>query len=288
MSNLEWLGVPPPPGGVLLVACSGWNDAGQAASSAVEWVRRPHQSQRLARLDPDAFFDYQAHRPIIEINAGTLSSFQWPGGTFHTVTGPAVPLVTYTGDEPSHRWRALADEIIDLIGRCGIERVITFGALASDVPHTRVPPLTLMATDPELAERIPGNRVTYHGPTGFIGTLHVACAKADVAAVSLWAPVPHYLSGTAQPLATMALLEGFAIASGIAVDMTGLDTLAAAWRRQADELVADDPEAQEIVESLETQYDAGDPPPAFSGDDVPSGESIAAELEAFLRENDER
>ena len=288
MSDIERIGEPPPPGGVLLFACAGWNDAGQAASSAVEWVRRPHRSRVFARLDPDAFFDYQAHRPTIDIKDGALQSFQWPGGTFHTVTGPPVPLITYTGDEPSHRWRAFTNDVAELARECDVRQVITFGSLLSDVPHTRVPPLTRMATRPELMAGIPGSGTTYHGPTGIIGTLHVACSKADIPSVSLWAPVPHYLSGASQPLATMALLEGFAVASGIAVDMTGLDTLAVAWRRQADELVADDPEAQEIVEALEAQYDAGELPPLFADDDVPSGDSIAAELEAFLRENDER
>ncbi len=162
------------------------------------------------------------------------------------------------GIEPNLRWRAFAGMIVDLARELGVEMVITLGSLLADVPHTRPSPVTGGATDPELIERLGLQRSRYEGPTGIVGVLHDACNGASLPSVSLWAAVPHYVSLAPSPRAALALCE-----------------------RLADILVASDDETAAYVAELEQRAEELD-----AEEDLPSGETLAAELTRFLRERE--
>ena len=172
--------------------------------------------------------------------------------------------------------------IVDLARDLGVEMMITLGSLLADVPHTRPSPVTGGATDPDLIERLGLQRSRYEGPTGIVGILHDACNRANIPSASLWAAVPHYVSLAPSPKAAAALCGRLADLIGTEIDTAELDEAAEAYVHQVSEAIATDEETAAYVEELERRADELDET------DIPSGESLAAELSRFLRERDEQ
>jgi predicted ATP-grasp superfamily ATP-dependent carboligase len=191
--------------------------------------------------------------------------------------------VLVLGFEPNLRWRTFTDEVVGLARDLGVELVVTLGALLADVPHTRPAPVTGSASDEKLVEELGLTASRYEGPTGIVGVLHDACRREGLPSASLWAAVPHYASLAASPKAAIALCSRLSGLLGVPIDTSELERAAEAYERQVSEAVAQDDETESYVRELERRRDA-------LGDelDVPSGDTLAAELTRFLREHEER
>lgn len=187
------------------------------------------------------------------------------------------------GFEPNLRWRTFTDEVVAVARDLGVELVVTLGALLADVPHTRPAPVTGSASDEKLVEELGLTASRYEGPTGIVGVLHDACRREGLPSASLWAAVPHYASLAASPKAAIALCSRLSGLLGAPIDVSELERAAEAYERQVSEAVAQDDETESYVRELERRRDA-------LGDelDVPSGDTLAAELTRFLREHEER
>ena len=189
-----------------------------------------------------------------------------------------------SGIEPNLRWRTFASGVLEAAERLEVEMVVTLGALLADVPHTRPVPITGLASDPELVERLGLSRSSYEGPTGIVGIIHDACRQRGVTSASLWAAVPHYVAAVPNPKAALALLrrlEGF---TGVAIEASELEDAMARFETQVDRAVASNPEIEELVRRLEVEQD--DEPP-FSEGEVPTGDTIARDFQRFLRQRGE-
>jgi proteasome assembly chaperone (PAC2) family protein len=280
---LIWEGEPPELRQPILVAAfAGWNDAASAATTALEAVAVGLDSEIAARIDPEEFFDFQVNRPTIRLVEGRTRQIDWPTST---VIGARVPgaerdLVLFSGTEPNLRWRGFSAAILDVGQRLGVEMVVTLGALIADVAHTRPVPITGLASDDELVERMGLSRSRYEGPTGIVGVLHEACRQRRIPSVSLWAAVPHYVAAVPNPKAALALLRRLESLTGIAVEASELEDAMERFDRQVDEAVSANPEIRELVDRLEQQQEEAFEP----GGDVPSGDAIAREFQRFLRQ----
>ncbi len=269
---------------VLVAAFRGWNDGGQGASLAASYLAKVWDARRFAEIDPEGFFDFQATRPHVRLEEGLTRRIDWPETAFfharpHRLDRDAVLLM---GVEPNLRWRTFSGLIVDFAQELGVELVVTLGALLADVPHTRPTPVTGSATDPDLIERLGLQASRYEGPTGIVGVLHDACKRAGIPSASLWAAVPHYVSLAPSPKAAAALCGRLATLLEADIDTTELDDAADAYVRQVSEAIAADEETAAYVEDLERRADEIDE------SELPSGESLAAELSRFLREREER
>ena len=162
----------------------------------------------------------------------------------------------------------------------GVELFITLGALLADVPHTRPVRVTGTAADPELVQRLGLQRSRYEGPTGIVGVLHDAFAKAHVPSASLWAAVPHYVAATPSPKATLALVERAVELLGASVPTTALEIASASYERQVSEVVESDEDVSDYVHRLEESSDDGEDEEL----ELPTGDELGAEFERFLRE----
>jgi proteasome assembly chaperone (PAC2) family protein len=191
--------------------------------------------------------------------------------------------VLLIGIEPNLRWRTFTGEIIELARDLGVELVVTLGALLADVPHTRPAPVTGSASDPKLVDELGLAASRYEGPTGIVGVLQDSCRQASIPSASLWAAVPHYASLAASPKAALALCARLASLLGTELDLGDLERAAESYEQQVSQAVATDEETEAYVRELERRRDT-------LGEelDVPSGESLAAELTRFLREHEER
>jgi predicted ATP-grasp superfamily ATP-dependent carboligase len=268
---------------VLIAAFRGWNDGGQGASLAGGYLAKTWGAARFAEVDPEGFYDFQATRPHVSLVEGTTRRIDWPDNAFYHahIPGTRRDAVLLLGIEPNVRWRTFTGLVVDLARDLGVQLVVTLGSLLADVPHTRPSPVTGSASDPELIDSLGLQRSRYEGPTGIVGVLHDACNRAGVDSASLWAAVPHYVSLAPSPRAALALCERLAGLLGGSIDTDELQTAAANYSEQVSSAVASDPETAAYVEELEQRSDAID-----EEIEIPSGDTLAAELTRFLRERE--
>jgi predicted ATP-grasp superfamily ATP-dependent carboligase len=269
----------------MVCAFQGWNDAGDAASSALSFLSSALDAQRFARIDSEEFYDFQANRPSVQFNEDNEREIVWPTVEVFEARAPRAPrdLVLVQGVEPSLRWRAFCAHVVDLAEALGVQVVVSLGALLGDVPHTRPVAVSGHASDPALLERLgmQGSFSTYEGPTGIVGVLHNACVQAGLPAASLWAGVPHYVAAASNPKAALALVRRVEALIGVSVDVSELESAAVDYERQVGLAVQSDPDIQAFVERLE-QATEGDE--EVTPEDVPSGDAIAREFQRFLRQ----
>jgi predicted ATP-grasp superfamily ATP-dependent carboligase len=267
----------------LVCAFQGWNDAGDAASSAVSFLASSLHASRFARVESEEFFDFQANRPCIRFTDSGQREIVWPGVEVFEALAPKAPrdLVLVQGIEPSMRWRAFCAQLIDLAEALGVQLVVSLGALLGDIPHTRPVALTGHASDPSLVARLEMHSSSYEGPTGIVGVLHTACIEAGLPSASLWASVPHYVAAAANPKAALALVRSAERLLGVAVDVSKLESAAADYERQVGLAVQSDPDIQAFVERLEQ---AAESEQQALPTDVPSGDVLAREFQRFLRQ----
>jgi predicted ATP-grasp superfamily ATP-dependent carboligase len=267
----------------MICAFEGWNDAGEAASSAVSFLTSALEARRFARIDSEEFYDFQANRPCVKLGGDERREITWPSVEIFEARAPRAPrdLVLVQGVEPSMRWRGFSSHIVDLAEALGVQVVVSLGALLGDVPHTRPVAMTGHASDPALMERVGIHPSSYEGPTGIVGVLHAACADAGLPSVSLWAAVPHYVAAATNPKAALALVRRVEGLIGVSVDVSELESAAADYERQVGLAVESDPDIQAFVERLEQAAESDLPATA---EDVPSGDMLAREFQRFLRQ----
>jgi predicted ATP-grasp superfamily ATP-dependent carboligase len=268
----------------LICAFKGWNDAADAASSAITFVAGALGARRFATIDPEEFYDFQNTRPQVKMVDGHARQIVWPVVELYEARVPRAPrdLVLLVGHEPSLKWRTFSKVIAELAEALGTQLVVTLGALLADVPHTRPISVTGMATDADLVTRLGLSRSSYEGPTGIVGVLHSACLDAGLPSASLWAGVPHYVAAATNPKAALALLRRTESLIGVSVDVSELEVSAADYERQVGLAVQSDPDIQAFVERLEQAAESEES--ELMPEDVPSGDMLAREFQRFLRQ----
>ena len=270
---------------VLVAAFRGWNDGGQGASLAAGYLAKAWGAERFAEIDAEDFYDFQATRPMVTLEEGETRKLEWPdNGFFHArVPGSNRDAVILIGTEPNLRWRTFGGLVLGLAQELGVDRIVTFGSLLADVPHTRPAPVTAAATDPQMVEELGLEPSRYEGPTGIVGVLLDAARKASIPSLSLWAAVPHYVSLAPSPRAALALVNRFGELMQLDIDTEDLETASDEYSEQVSEAVSTDADTAAYVEELERRVDL-----LSEEEDLPSGDTLAAELTRFLRERDEQ
>src|ERR1700691_5856256 len=279
----------------MVCAFEGWNDAGDAASTAVSFVSTALEAKRFAYVDTEEFYDFQANRPRIRLSAREgRREIEWPTVEIYEapVPGSERDLVLVQGVEPSLRWRSFSTLIVELAEALGVQLVITLGALLADVPHTRPVAMTGFASDPALMERMGAQRPSdYEGPTGIVGVLHSVSTDAGLPSMSLWASIPHYVAAAPSPKAALALVRRLEDLVGVSLDTTELEEATVGYERQVGLAVSSNPEVQAFVDRLEQDEDDEEDAEANGRsdlplllDDLPSGDLLASEFQRFLRQ----
>jgi predicted ATP-grasp superfamily ATP-dependent carboligase len=283
---LEFEDVPSLRDPILIAAFEGWNDAGEAASAAVEHLSAAWQAEAVAALDPEDYYDFQVNRPKV-MREDSQRRIVWPTTRVLVArdTGFAAPrrdVVLVEGIEPSTRWRSFTIELLEYAEKLGVTTFVTLGALLADVPHTRPIPVTATSDDEVMISRLDLETSGYEGPTGIVGVLSDAASRAGMPSLSCWAAVPHYAGGSPSPKATLALLGKLESLFNITLPLGDLPETARAWERGVNEMAESEDEVAEYVRSLEESTDTADLPEA-------SGDAIAREFERYLRRRgDER
>ena len=270
---------------VMVMAFSGWNDAAEAASGAVEHLLSGWRNisddvvpELIADVESEDYYDFQVNRPVVSIDESQIRSITWPTTQVFGLSIPSMPrdLVIVTGVEPSMRWKSFTSDLLDLADDLEVSLIVTLGSLLADTPHTRPITVTGTGAHPSISARLGVSVSKYEGPTGILGIIQDGCMRRGIDAISLWAAVPHYASNAPSPKATLALINTLEDFLDISIPLSDLPEAADAWEKDVNDLAAEDNEVAEYVKALEESKDAAELP------DV-SGDSIAKEFERYLR-----
>ena len=194
---------------IVVAAFEGWNDAGDAASDALEHLDAIWEAEPIIEIDDEAYYDYQVNRPVIRQIDGVTRELVWPSMRISHCRPPGSDrdIVLMHGVEPNMRWRTFCAELLAIADKLNVDTVVILGALLADTPHTRPVPVSGAAYSPDSAKFFGLEETRYEGPTGIAGVFQDACVAAGIPAVTFWAAVPHYVSQPPNPKATVALLR---------------------------------------------------------------------------------
>ena len=274
---------------IMIMAFSGWNDAAEAASGAIEhllsgWCDKNDDvlPELIAEVDSEDYYDFQVNRPVVSIDDSEIRSITWPSTQ---VFGMAIPsmtrdLVIVTGVEPSMKWKSFTSDLLDLADDLEVSLIVSLGSLLADTPHTRPITVTGTGAHPSIANRLGVSVSKYEGPTGILGIIQDGCMRRGIDAISLWAAVPHYAANAPSPKATLALINTLEEFLNIKIPLSDLPNRADSWEREVNDLASDDSEIADYVKALEESKDAAELPEV-------SGDTIAKEFERYLRRQQE-
>ena len=273
---------------IMILAFTGWNDAAESATTAARYLTASFSGEKFAEIDPEEFYHFGLSRPYTRFKPGseTEKEIIWPATEFSISQSADLSrdVIVGVAPEPHLRWRTYCETIIELARRCEVTLVLTLGALLAEVPHTKPVRLVGSATDPELAARFGLRPSRYEGPTGIIGVLNTLCRDRELPAASLWANVPHYISGIENPKASLALVKRVLNLLGAEADLSDLDEAGRQFDQNLKEIVAQNAKIKNYIAKLEakdTEEEGGSTP---GQSDLPPASELVAEIEQFLRQ----
>ena len=272
---------------VLIAGFTGWNDAGDAASSALTTMVESWGADVLAEIDPEMFTDFATVRPQVRLDGERNRSIVWPTVGVWSASLPGTDVILMLGPEPALRWRLFSEQVTGIAEHFGATMALSLGALLADVPHSRPVPLVGTASDPDLIDRFELQRSQYEGPTGIVGVLHDALHRTGLPTASLWAAVPGYASQVPSPKAAMALVDRACSMIGTPAPLSRLASGAAEYDEHVNALIGDDEDMVEYLSRLEQMNDETE----ATDDDLTTAapidpDELMSEVEKFLRDQD--
>src|SRR5215510_9946196 len=247
MDEVEFHSEPPTNVPTMVVAFGGWVDAGEAATSALRSLVRQLAATPLATIDPEAFVDFTTLRPVVRLSAAGERTIRWPRIALWTWQPPdgGAGLLLFRGVEPQLRWRTYATLLLDVAARCGVQRLVSLGAVLAAVPHTRPPQVTGSSTDPAWQARLEAcgirpRRSRYEGPTGIATIVMDAAQRRGMASCNVRGPAPHYLQRATHPAVSRARLTAVSRLLDLELDLSPFEVAVRAFRTQCDQAVEQD------------------------------------------------
>jgi hypothetical protein len=270
---------------VLVVALSGWIDASGSAAAAIEAVETAISVRTVVTFDDDAFIDYRARRPVMELREGLNTRLVWNLPKLKAGRDRSgKDVLVLSGPEPDMGWRRFARCVAALAQQHRVPLMVGLGAYPFTAPHTRPPRISCTSPSADMLAAVAYLRSSVDVPAGVEALLEHALHDVGIKAIGLWAQVPHYVSAMAYPAASSALVAALAEVAGLDLDPAPLAHEAMIQRQRLDALIAGNDEYAAMLRQLEAAYDSSEDERPLDGP-LPSGEELAREVEQFLREH---
>lgn len=273
---------------ILIMAFAGWNDAADAATTAARFLAQAWLAEKFASIDPEEFYHFGLTRPHVRFKSGSESEREiiWPATEFSIARAPelARDVIFGVAIEPHLKWKTYCATVLELARTCQVSLVLTLGALLAEVAHTRAVRLVGTTSDPEIAARLGIRPTRYEGPTGIVGVLNTTCREQGMPTASLWANVPHYVSGIENPKAALALVRRVLGLLSAQVDLTDLEEATAQFEKNLADVVSRNAKVAAYVRKLEAQNLEEEEPGRVQDGELPPASDLVAEIEQFLRQ----
>jgi len=293
---------------VVVAAFAGWNDAADAATTAVKFLIDLWKPSKFAEIEAEEFYVFTETRPTISAKKGILRAISWPSNHFLSLATPQFErdVILYLGVEPQLKWKTFTASYLDVCKRFNVSEVLLLGAFLANIPHSMDVPVSGFSSNSDTQGRlleIDVQATRYEGPTGMVGVLQDTLRRANIPVSSLWAAAPHYLAATPNIKVTAALLSCLNTFLSFNLDLSDIQADAQRFEEQITLLVERDPEASAYVRKLEEQAGAlmdDDSENEEEEDDVlfnpdrpigtgplPSADSLIRSVEELLRKERE-
>ena len=269
---------------ILILAWEGWNDAGESASTAAQYLIQQLGARQFATVDPEEFYDFTEARPMARYRDGERY-ISWPTTDFIQLrrSGASRDIVVGIGIEPHYRWKRYIAALSELVDAIGAKLVLSLGAVDSGTPHTMPVPVRGSANNPTLAEHYNMHPSRFEGPSGIVGVFHDHCRRREIGGVSLWASVPHYLQGITNPIGAQALLRAISDMTGLHMDYGPLEQGIERFNLQLEEALRENGDLRDYVSQLEAAAQTPEPQTQQESE-LPSADALIADLEDFFRQ----
>lgn len=289
---------PPVPAGLpLVVALTGFTDAGSAVSRMIELFRDDLDPSPVVTFSADVLLDFRARRPIVTFDGDHLVDYRPPRlelSLAHDALGQ--PFVLLAGYEPDFAWDAFAETVVGLAEGLQVSGVTWVHAIPMPVPHTRPIGTTVSGTRKDLTQAHSVWKPHTQVPATMGHLLELRLAEAGQAVAGFVLLVPHYLADTEYPAAAIAGLDTLSVATGLVFDADEIRDENRDYLAKVDDQVEGNSELTAMLHTLEERYDAYMAgatlaQPIIHTGDLPSADELAAELERFLadrREGDDK
>jgi len=243
---------------VVVAAFAGWNDAADAATTAVKFLIDRWKPSKFAEIEAEEFYVFTETRPTISAKKGVLRAISWPANHFLSLTTPQFErdVILYLGVEPQLKWKTFTASYLDVCKRFNVSEVLLLGAFLANIPHSMDVPISGFSSNSDTQGRllaIDVQTTRYEGPTGMVGVLQDTLRRANIPVSSLWAAAPHYLAATPNIKVTAALLSYLNTFLSFNLDLSDIKADAQRFEEQITLLVERDPEASAYVRKLEEQ-----------------------------------
>ncbi|GAA2014432.1 PAC2 family protein [Microbacterium ulmi] len=279
---------PVPPRLPLVIALTGFTDAGNAIGGLIDYVRDELDPTPLVVFSNDVLLDYRARRPLISFDQDHLTDYR-PQRLELSLAHDALgqPFVVLAGYEPDFAWDAFTAAVLSLADELAVSSVTWVHSIPMPVPHTRPIGTTVSGTRSDLTEAHSVWKPHTQVPATIGHLLEHRFAEAGTRIAGFVLLVPHYLGDTEYPAATIAALDSLTAATGLVFSGDDLREQNRDYLSKVEEQVAGSDELQRMLQGLEERYDAymaGSTlaTPIIHAGDLPSADELAAELERFL------
>lgn len=276
----------------MLVALQGYADAGQAVSNASSHILAALEHSPVASFKVDELIDYRSRRPGVTIENSKVVDTDDIRLDLHLVKDTqGRPFLLLSGLEPDLKWGAFSDAVVDLARRGQVGMVASLYSAPMTVPHTRRLVISAHASESSLIK-------DYHTWDSRMIVPGAAALETEkklnrhgFETVGFTAHVPHYIAASDYPEATLRLLEAFSEVADRELPLKALEKELERVQRQLQDQVEESQEIATVVSALEHQYDAEmermrrkrENNLLQPGQDIPTGEELGAEFEAFLQ-----
>ncbi len=165
MEHVRWTARPELHEPVVIAAFEGWNDAGDAATTAARYLVDRWDADLVADVDPEEFYDFTSTRPQVHLDDDGQRQIEWPATEVFagSIPGVGTDVLIIVGTEPQLRWRTYCAELAEIARSNGARLCVTLGALLAEVPHTRPTPIVGTAYDPDVVAGRPAAAVELRG-----------------------------------------------------------------------------------------------------------------------------
>ena len=267
----------------LIIAFRGWPDAGESATTALKYIVRNLDSDKILDIDPEEFFDFSHQRPIVRSTESGNRTITWPQNELYLCesTADEKSVLAFLGTEPNLKWRTFAGIITELCEAWGVDNVIQLGALMDAVPHTRDTRITGSSTEPNIQNILTSHKIrrsTYQGTTGITTAISSALNEKGIRYTSIWGHTPHYLQAAPNHQISYHIVSFINRILDLNVDLKSLKSAEAHFRSELQKVILDDDQIGEYVKNLENKYDE-----TSLESPLPEPSDLLSELEEYLK-----
>jgi proteasome assembly chaperone (PAC2) family protein len=267
----------------LVAGFGGWGNAGEVATSTVDFLVKSLEAKQLASLESDVFFLFSVNRPLVTIANGHLKSLDLPKSRFYFSTNSlGRDLILFFGPEPQLCWHQYVEAFMQLCHRFGVRTFITLGGLHDEVLHNETKISAAGASMDEVQRlrelKEPVELIEYVGPSAIHSLFLAKALEQKIESISLWAHAASYLQGTNYKLCS-GLIKRLNLLLGLEVEPTELDLSWKLVEDQIDQLIEKNEQLKQHVEELKKREQRG----SFTS--RPSSPAKVIRLDEFLKQD---